>query len=266
MVLWVHGRPMDLRELPPRPFTRHPWEIVRADFLIRSLRNRVAGHGLSALDIGAGDGYLAQRLLAGLPAVARLTCFDLAYDEQWVQEKAAGDLRLTFTARKPAGQYDLVLMLDVLEHVEDDRATLREAATDLLKPGGWMLLSVPAGQALFSRHDGILGHKRRYAPAQLRDLAKDAGLAILDHGELFASLLLPRALAKLGEVALGRHRSHASPQPAHVDTSLGTWNHGPVVTAMVTAALSLDALCSRTASQLGLPFAGLSTWVLAQRR
>jgi SAM-dependent methyltransferase len=256
---------MDLRELPARPFTRHPWEIVRADFLIRCLRNRVTGQRLSALDIGAGDGYLAQRLLAGLPAVARLTCFDLAYDADWVQGKADSDSRLAFTARKPTGQYDLVLMLDVLEHVEDDRATLREAVTELLKPGGWMLLSVPAGQALFSRHDGLLGHKRRYAPARLRALAKDSGLAIVDHGELFASLLLPRALAKLGEVALGRLPSHALPEPAHVDTSLGTWNHGPVVTAMVTAALSLDALCSRIASQLRLPFAGLSTWVLAQR-
>jgi 2-polyprenyl-3-methyl-5-hydroxy-6-metoxy-1,4-benzoquinol methylase len=257
---------MDLKELPARSFTRHPWEIVRADFLIRCLRKRVAGQGLSALDIGAGDGYLAQRLLAGLPAVARITCFDLAYDAKWVQEKADNDSRLTFTAHKPAGQYDLVLMLDVLEHVEDDLATLREAASDLLKPGGWMLLSVPASQALFSRHDGLLGHKRRYAPARLRALVKDAQLALIDQGELFASLLLPRALAKLGEVALGRHRFRASPEPSHIDTYLGTWNHGHVLTATVTAALLLDVLCSRIASHLRLPFVGLSTWVLAQRR
>jgi len=257
---------MDLKELPARAFARHPWEIVRADFFTRCLRKRVTGQGLCALDIGAGDGYLAQRLLAGLPAVARITCFDLAYDTDWLEGRASGDPRLTFTAQKPASKYDLVLMLDVLEHVEDDVATLREAAANLLEPGGWVLLSVPAGQALFSRHDELLGHKRRYAPARLRALAKDAGLAIADHGELFASLLLPRALAKLGEVVLNRNPTHAGSEPSHVETSVGTCDHGQVFTAVVTAALSLDALCSRIASQLRLPFAGLSTWVLAQRR
>jgi 2-polyprenyl-3-methyl-5-hydroxy-6-metoxy-1,4-benzoquinol methylase len=257
---------MDLKELPARPFARHPWEIVRADFLIRCLRRRVTGHGLSALDIGAGDGYLAQRLLAGLPAVARLTCFDLAYDADWVRERAAGDPRLSFIAHKPAAEHDLVLMLDVLEHVEDDLATLRETAASLLKAGGWMLLSAPAIPALFSRHDELLGHRRRYAPARLRDLARDAGLAIVEHGELFASLLLPRAAAKLSEVLVNKNSAHLVHEPSHIETSLGTWKHGRVVTATVTAALSLDAHCSRIASRLHLPFAGLSTWVLAQRR
>ncbi len=257
---------MDLKELPARPFARHPWEIVRADFLIRRLRRRVTGHGLSALDIGSGDGYLARRLLADLPAVARLTCFDPGYDASWVREKSSRDARLSFTAHKPTAKHDLVLMLDVLEHVEDDVATLREAAATLLETGGWMLLSVPAIQALFSRHDRLLGHRRRYAPARLCDLAKNAGLAIVDHGALFASLLLPRAAAKLGEVLANENSVHVVHEPSHIETSLGAWKHGRVVTAAVTAVLSLDAHCSSIASRFRLPFAGLSTWVLAQRR
>jgi hypothetical protein len=126
------------------------------------------------------------------------------------------------------------------------------------------MLSVPAGEKLFSRHDELLGHKRRYTPARLRALVEEAGLAIVERGELFASLLVPRAVAKLGELALGRHYAKAAPVPSHIETSLGTWQRGHLVTALVTAALSADALCSRTASRLRLPFAGLSTWVLAR--
>ena len=255
---------MDLKELPTRAFARHPWEMVRADFFLGLLGERVTGQDKSALDIGAGDGYFAERLLAGLPAVARLTCFDLAYDTHWLQGKAAGDPRLALTATKPAGKYDLVLMLDVLEHVEDDRGALRDTVSSFLSPGGWLMLSVPAGEMLFSRHDELLGHKRRYTPARLRALVEEAGLAIVERGELFASLLVPRAVAKLGELALGRHRAQAEPVSSHIETSLGTWKHGRLVTALVTAALSADAQCSRMAARLRLPFIGLSTWVLAR--
>jgi hypothetical protein len=255
---------MDLKELPPRPFARHPWEIVRTDFFLRLLGERVTGQGVSALDMGAGDGYFAERLLADGLSVERLTCFDLAYDAAWLQAKTAVDSRLTFTATKPTGSYGLVLMLDVLEHMEDDRGALRDTVSSFLAPGGWLLVSVPAGQILFSRHDELLGHKRRYTPARLRALVEGAGLAIVERGELFASLIVPRAVAKLGELALGRHRGPASPVPSHIETSLGTWQHGPFVTALVTAALVADARCSRMAARLRVPFAGLSTWVLAQ--
>ena len=97
-------------------------------------------------------------------------------------------------------------------------------------------------------------------------MVEESGLKIVDKGDLFASLLLPRALAKLGEMVLRGDRAHASSTPPYVETSLGTWKHGPLVTSAVTAALSLDARCSRLAARLRLPFAGLSTWVLAQKR
>ena len=199
---------MDLKELPFHAFARHPWEIVRADFFLRLLRDRVKGNDLSALDLGAGDAYFARRLVGALPAVSRMTCFDLAYDARWLADRADAENsvdklgEIQFTSTKPDERFDLIVMLDVLEHTADDRAALREATSSLLKPGGWLLLSVPAWPALFSRHDETLGHHRRYTPARLRAGCRgepdDRG-----PGELFASLLVPRAFATLGEIAFG---------------------------------------------------------------
>jgi len=252
---------MDLRELPRSDFDRHPWETVRASFFSRLLREHVNRSGLCALDMGAGDGFFAGRLVALVPQVRHVTCFDRGYDEAWLRERTTKPAMLSFTAVRPESRFDVVILLDVLEHVADDRATLREAVSDLLGPRGWLLVSAPAYPSLFSHHDVLLGHKRRYSPGRLRALVREAGLAAVEAGQLFASLILPRALAKLGEVASRR----PAPSPAaHVETALGTWSRGPLVTRGVTAALALDALCSRRAARRHLPWPGLSTWVLAQ--
>jgi hypothetical protein len=255
---------MDLKEVPSRSFKRHPWEIARADFFVRLLREKLQGHDLTALDLGAGDGYFAERLVSGLPSIARTTCFDTGYQADWLKENEARHPRLAFTARKPDDVHDLLVLLDVLEHVDDSRTTLVDAAQSVLKPGGFTLISVPAWQALFSSHDQLLGHKRRFAPAELRGLVHEAGLALVEHGQLFSSLLAPRALTKMRELLAKKPPSRV-PAPAAIETSLGSWHHGPVVTTLVTRALSLDAAGWRLAARLGLPIAGLSTWVLARR-
>ncbi len=57
-------------------------------------------------------------------------------------------------------------MLDVIEHVEDDVGFVRDVVDGSLAPGGWVLVSVPAYQSLFSSHDRALKHFRRYAPGR----------------------------------------------------------------------------------------------------
>lgn len=86
-------------------------------------------------------------------------------------------------------QFDLIAALDILEHVEDDRGSLVELRARL-RPGGWMLITVPAFPFLWSRHDERHHHKRRYRRKELIEKLQDAGfeLALVTY---FNALLFP---------------------------------------------------------------------------
>lgn len=71
----------------------------------------------------------------------------------------------------------LITLMDVIEHVDDDRGLVKRAA-NLLAPGGMLLISVPAHPLLFSQWDVHLGHKRRYTRAALASVVKESGLKI----------------------------------------------------------------------------------------
>jgi SAM-dependent methyltransferase len=102
-----------------------------------------------------------------------------------------------------AARFDLVVALDVLEHIDDDVASLRSLAT-ALGPGGRLLLTVPAYPWLFSGHDHIHHHRRRYTRGTLERVATDAGLRVHRCG-YFNSLLLPVAVAvRMGSMLLRR--------------------------------------------------------------
>jgi SAM-dependent methyltransferase len=73
-------------------------------------------------------------------------------------------------------KFDLVCAFEVIEHIEDDVAAAKEWVTHI-RPGGWMLLSVPADQHRFGPMDEYVGHFRRYSPEQMSALLAGAGLS-----------------------------------------------------------------------------------------
>lgn len=97
------------------------------------------------------------------------------------------------------GAYDLIVLLDVLEHIPDDAGTLR-ALAPTLAAGGRMLLTVPAGPWLWSAHDAAHHHHRRYTAASLRTVLEGSGFRIR-HLTHFNSALMPLIVAAR---ALGR--------------------------------------------------------------
>jgi SAM-dependent methyltransferase len=79
-------------------------------------------------------------------------------------------------AVEPGSRFDLVCGFEVLEHIEDDAAILREWR-ERLREGGWLLLSVPAHQRRFGAHDRVVGHYRRYDPGAIASLLERSGFA-----------------------------------------------------------------------------------------
>jgi SAM-dependent methyltransferase len=116
------------------------------------------------------------------------------------------------------GAYDLIAVLDVIEHIEDDVAALG-AMADCLKPGGKILIAVPAHQWMWSAHDVVNHHHRRYSKATLGAAIARAGLR---HNGLrwFNSLLFPVAVAArfAGKLA-GKDDSDDSPPPAPINAA-----------------------------------------------
>jgi SAM-dependent methyltransferase len=258
---------MDLRERPSTLTARHPWETVRAQFFCRMLADPLSRRPVDLLDVGAGDGFVGSELLDRLPDGSSVTCLDAAYtDDHIASLRSSAPTGLSFARACPERMYDAIVLLDVLEHVADDRGFLTDFVARRLHPGGVLLASVPAHQVLYTRHDVALGHYRRYSAGELRDLVVAVGLVPRRSGSLFGSLIVPRALGKLLERARGiRSRPASGALAEQVSTGLTTWQHGRVVTSAVRGALGIDARLCELAARWSAPCAGLSVWTLCER-
>ena len=141
--------------------------------------------GRRVLEIGAGIGNMSA-FLVDRTRVERVVLTDTEPDYLGrLRERFAGRLHVSVAElRLPAvspslaaERLDTVVCLNVLEHIEDDRASLR-AMHDLLQPGGRLVLLVPSLRALYGTLDEALGHFRRYVPAELSEKLGAAGFRI----------------------------------------------------------------------------------------
>ena len=165
-------------------------EDVLAAFVVRF---GAVHAGARVVDVGAGTGRVLHRVAAGARGVAIEENVELAAIARGRYGLAAvrADLAQSLPLRDRSA--DLVLLLDVLEHVEDDRGLLRELRR-VLRPGGRAVIAVPAFQALWSPHDEAHHHKRRYSKARLQAVVGEAGLTCR-HVTYYNSLLLPLVAA-----------------------------------------------------------------------
>lgn len=142
------------------------------------------------LDVGTSTGTnLRMAREAGFHDVIGLDASRLASDH--CEHKGLGPVIVGSASALPFADasFDLILATDILEHLDDDLAGLRELAR-VLVPGGTVLITVPAFQSLWGLHDTIAHHKRRYRMEQLRARIEAAGLQIVD-SYYFNFLLFP---------------------------------------------------------------------------
>jgi SAM-dependent methyltransferase len=155
------------------PLSLHAW--LRFDAISRLLPSDAS----TLLEIGAGQGS-AGVLLSQRFAYVGLEPDEVAFTTALRRIGAGGTvLKERAETYAPAEQFDIVCAFEVLEHLEDERTAL-EQWTRHVEPGGWLLLSVPAGRHRFGPTDVKAGHHRRYDREDLATLLADAGLAEIE--------------------------------------------------------------------------------------
>lgn len=161
----------------------------------RALR-RFLGHLKcdEVLDVGAGSGIFAKQLLDHNICNGAI-CVDPNYPE----DTAAGHngKPIAFVRSVPSVPQKLVLMMDVLEHVDDDAALLKQYTPER----GHVLITVPAFQFMWSGHDVFLEHRRRYTIKSLHNTIRKAGLKPVKSRYFFGSLFPAVAAIRLAKNA-----------------------------------------------------------------
>ncbi len=146
----------------------HWWFAGKRLLMRRLLGERLRRPGLRILDVGCGAGATAVDFSAnGWVCACDRSLHALRFvGERGIANRVAADAEgLPFRD----GTFDVILAFDVLEHVTDDAGFLRELAR-VLAPGGALAIHVPAWPSLWSHHDEVLEHKRRYTRRSLNAL------------------------------------------------------------------------------------------------
>jgi SAM-dependent methyltransferase len=156
---------------------RHPWWQARSRLTLELLRRLEILPPARVLDAGCGWGST----LKALEKVGyRVTGADISRKALDTLDQSSRELvEFDLTQPVPGGiePFDAVLALDVIEHLDDDRSALARLG-ELVRPGGIVVVSVPALPDLFTEFDAIQGHRRRYVPEVLKDAFEGTGLTI----------------------------------------------------------------------------------------
>jgi SAM-dependent methyltransferase len=164
--------------LPEHGWVPSPGYVLRRDRVLAKIA--AAPPGGRALEIGCGAGALLHDLAKRGYACEALETSERAFEVASSVFRDRSDVRIW---ERPRGdwseRFDLVLAFEVLEHIEDDRAALMQWVR-WLRPGGQLVLSVPAHQRRWNPTDEWAGHFRRYESAELASLMESAGLEVRD--------------------------------------------------------------------------------------
>ncbi|HIJ74607.1 MAG TPA: class I SAM-dependent methyltransferase [Candidatus Hydrogenedentes bacterium] len=169
-----------------------------------------SGTRIRALDIGCGTGYILTRLQSRGAAATGIECNPVGL----AMTKRRGIRRIVNASAGAvpfaAAAFNLVLALDVYEHIADDVGAMREAFR-ILEPGGSHVVFVPASKALWGKADVVQGHRRRYSRRELAEKLRRAGFSVRRITRLLPTLFLPALIARTAERLFSRLRPDWEP-------------------------------------------------------
>jgi SAM-dependent methyltransferase len=251
----------DLTELHDRAAGEfHPIDVASRRDAVRQIRRRVTAPRPTILEIGCSSGYLLRDMAAALPDAVVIGADVVRGPLERLADRLPGVPLLRFDIQAcplPPGSVDAVVMLNVLEHVEDDGAALRQVHR-ILRPGGIVVVEVPAGPQLFDDYDRALRHFRRYRAIELAAKLEQAGFGVLRRSHLGFFLYPAFVLAKrrsqrsrLAPENLGRHVEQQVSATASnrlmgaaltVEAVLGRWIGYPIGIRCLVSGQRIDPL------------------------
>lgn len=226
-------------------YEKHWWWRAREKVLSTIIRNIFrTSNNLKILDVGCGDGLFFKKLsefgdVYGIEPDKRLIskenlnnpriykgCFDDSYDAPF--------------------NFDLITMLDVIEHIEDETNILNKAHNCLSKDGK-LIITVPALQILWTKHDEVNHHYRRYSKTSLIKVLQEVGIKIDSCNYLFQFVGIFKLLARIIEKFYPA-TNHSSFPPAWINKAMmraSVWEYTLLKNTNVSFGSSLIAICSK---------------------
>lgn len=258
---------MDLKEhqlFKIANYARHPWESARRLIIKRLFDSYFEENCLESkfvLDVGCGDGYVVSHLALHYPNY-QFVGLDINFNKEDINfftclypyENIRFTSEMIYTLNGPI---DSVLLLDVLEHVDNDGRFLKSLVeSNNISKDTLYIITVPAFNTLFSNHDRALNHYRRYNAKELRELVGQNGLHVVECGYFFLSPLIIRCFELIKE----RLTSYKQKK---IGVSRYEGKH--CITKLIEKFLYADACMCVIFNKLHLPIWGLTCYAICRK-
>ncbi|WP_353170757.1 hypothetical protein [Flavobacterium sp.] len=237
-------------------YKRHPWEISRKKVLFKLLSDSEIKFPIKRIvDIGGGDAYIINEVFKHKMADEYFTV-DTAYSPEIIAQLKLnyGENEIHYVQNLtdyfimfPAEENVLFLCMDVLEHLENEDEILQH----LTHKNNFFLFAVPAFQTVFSQHDVLLGHYRRYNLQDLKKVLYHYQFQIKDNGYYFSSLLWVRWI----ECIFNKNKK----------ASIDNWTGTTFKSKLLVAVLQLDFAFTQVVKKIGIKIYGLSCYCICKK-
>jgi len=240
---------VDLTEKNNMDGNRHPWELSRAEMVLSIIKKHAVR---DIADIGAGDRFFTQ-MLSSIASGTRYA-IDTGYAEK---SEIIDGVRCFNDISLLSEPVDAVTLMDVIEHVQDDGAFLKEVLGKL-SADALVVVTVPAFQMLFSNHDVFLKHYRRYNRKQLLSVLRKNNLHVYKCHYFYASLFLARLIS----LPLAKRK------PASSQSGIGSWRFGEnhFLTQLIRIILNIDFTVCAFLAKFHIRLPGLSLLAICGKR
>jgi SAM-dependent methyltransferase len=235
----------------------HWWFRWRFELITRLVGEQKTGPNFRILDAGCGTGQMLKHLeelgdAIGIDTSTQALTFAQSRGVKKLVQGSITDVPF------PEATFDCIVVLDVIEHVEDDSKIL-QSLHQVLKPGGRLIVTVPAYKLLWSAHDEINHHKRRYTATHLRQLMEEAGYSVDRVTYCNTIFFLPVFAIRKFKNLVRKARAANGHHPDGLESDLGDYPE-----FMNEAAFRVMQLENGLMRHVNLPF-GVSILAVAER-